>query len=132
MVALEAAQPKDLEAQEIDVRLGATWIDKKYIQEFMEDLLNPPYYMRRAIKVNFSPFTAEWNITGKNNVGYRDVNANTTYGTSRMNAYHILEDTLNLRDVRVYDTVEDADGKERRVLNQKETRRRCQRQFDPY
>ena len=77
--------------------------------------------MRRAIKVNFSPFTAEWNITGKNNVGYRDVNANTTYGTSRMNAYHILEDTLNLRDVRVYDTVEDADGKERRVLNQKET-----------
>ena len=121
VVALEAAQPKDLEAQEIDVRLGATWIDKKYIQEFMEDLLNPPYYMRRAIKVNFSPFTAEWNITGKNNVGYRDVNANTTYGTSRMNAYHILEDTLNLRDVRVYDTVEDADGKERRVLNQKET-----------
>ena len=121
VAALEGAQPKDLEAQEIDVRLGATWIDKKYIQEFMEDLLNPPYYMRRAIRVNFSPFTAEWNISGKNNVGYRDVNANTTYGTSRMNAYHILEDSLNLRDVRVYDTVEDSDGKEKRVLNQKET-----------
>ena len=121
VVALEAAQPKDLEAHEIDVRLGATWIDKKYIQEFMEDLLDPPYYMRRTIKVNYSPFTAEWNITGKKNIGYRDVNANTTYGTSRINAYQILEDSLNLRDVQVHDIVEDSEGRERRVLNQKET-----------
>ena len=121
VVALEAAQPKDLEAHEIDVRLGATWIDKKYIQEFMEDLLDPPYYMRRTIKVNYSPFTAEWNITGKKNIGYRDVNANTTYGTSRINAYQILEDSLNLRDVQIHDIVEDSEGREKRVLNQKET-----------
>ena len=121
VVALEAAQPKDLEAHEIDVRLGATWIDKKYIQEFMEDLLDPPYYMRRTIKVNYSPFTAEWNITGKKNIGYRDVNANTTYGTSRINAYQILEDSLNLRDVQIHDSVEDSEGREKRVLNQKET-----------
>ena len=121
VVALEAAQPKDLEAHEIDVRLGATWIDKKYIQEFMEDLLDPPYYMRRTIKVNYSPFTAEWNITGKKNIGYRDVNANTTYGTSRINAYQILEDSLNLRDVQIHDVVEDSEGREKRVLNQKET-----------
>ena len=119
--ALEAAQPKDLDASEIDVRLGATWIDKKYIQQFMEELLNPPYYLRRGIQVGYSEFTAEWNITGKTQVGYRDVNAYMTYGTSRANAYRILEDTLNLRDVRIYDTVEDPDGKERRVLNQKET-----------
>ena len=121
VAALEAAQPEDLEASEIDVRLGATWIDKQYIQQFMEDLLNPPYYLRRSIQVNFSPYTADWNISGKSNISYNDVNAYTTYGTSRINAYHILEDTLNLRDVRVYDTVQDTDGKERRVLNQKET-----------
>lgn len=121
MEALEKAQPKDLEASEIDVRLGATWIDKKYIQAFMEDLLQPPFYLRRSIVVNYSPYTAEWSITGKKNVSYRDVNAYTTYGTSRINAYQILQDSLNLRDSRVYDTVEDPDGKERRVLNQKET-----------
>ena len=108
-------------ASEIDVRLGATWIDKKYIQAFMEDLLQPPFYLRRSIVVNYSPYTAEWSITGKKNVSYRDVNAYTTYGTSRINAYQILQDSLNLRDSRVYDTVEDPDGKERRVLNQKET-----------
>ena len=119
--ALDAAQPKDLDASEIDVRLGATWIDKKYIQQFMEELLNPPYYLRRGIQVGYSEFTAEWNITGKTQVSFRDVNAYMTYGTSRANAYRILEDTLNLRDVRIYDTVEDPDGKERRVLNQKET-----------
>ena len=79
--ALEKAQPKDLDASEIDVRLGATWIDKKYIQEFMEELLQPPFYLRRSIVVNYSPYTAEWSITGKKNVGYRDVNACTTYGT---------------------------------------------------
>ena len=119
--ALEKAQPKDLDASEIDVRLGATWIDKKYIQEFMEDLLQPPFYLRRSIVVNYSPYTAEWSITGKKNVSYRDVNAYTTYGTSRINAYQILQDSLNLRDSRVYDTIEEPDGKERRVLNQKET-----------
>lgn len=119
--ALEKAQPKDLDASEIDVRLGATWIDKKYIQEFMEDLLQPPFYLRRSIAVNYSPYTAEWSITGKKNVSYRDVNAYTTYGTSRINAYQILQDSLNLRDSRVYDTIEEPGGKERRVLNQKET-----------
>lgn len=119
--ALEKAQPKDLETSEIDVRLGATWIDKKYIQAFMEELLQPPFYLRRSIVVNYSPYTAEWSITGKKNVSYRDVNAYTTYGTSRINAYQLLQDSLNLRDSRVYDTVEDPDGKERRVLNQKET-----------
>ena len=87
----------------------------------MEDLLQPPFYLRRSIVVNYSPYTAEWSITGKKNVSYRDVNAYTTYGTSRINAYQILQDSLNLRDSRVYDTVEDPDGKERRVLNQKET-----------
>ena len=119
--ALEKAQPKDLDASEIDVRLGATWIDKKYIQEFMENLLQPPFYLRRSIVVNYSPYTAEWSITGKKNVGYRDVNACTTYGTSRINAYQILQDSLNLRDSRVYDIITEPDGKERRVLNQKET-----------
>ena len=119
--ALRAAQPKDLDASEIEVRLGATWIGKEYIQEFMYELLNPPYYLRRNIKVNFSEFTAEWNITGKSSVGYNNINAYVTYGTERANAYRILEDSLNLRDVRIYDTVQDADGKERRVLNSKET-----------
>ena len=119
--ALRAAQPKDLDASEIEVRLGATWIDKEYIQEFMFDLLDPPYYMRRNIEVNYSEFSAEWNISGKSSVGYSNINAFMTYGTERMNAYKILEDTLNLRDVRIYDTKTDADGKERRVLNSKET-----------
>jgi len=119
--ALRAAQPKDLDASEIEVRLGATWIDKEYIQEFMYELLDPPYYIRRNIEVNYSEFSAEWNITGKSSVGYNNINAFMTYGTERVNAYKILEDTLNLRDVRVYDTVTDPDGKERRVLNSKET-----------
>ena len=119
--ALRAAQPKDLDASEIEVRLGATWIDKEYIQEFMYELLDPPYYMRRNIEVNYSEFSAEWNISGKSSVGYSNINAFMTYGTDRMNAYKILEDTLNLRDVRIYDTKTDADGKERRVLNSKET-----------
>ena len=121
VAALEKAQPKDLDASEIDVRLGATWIDKKYIQEFMEELLQPPIYLRQSIQVNYSSYTAEWNITGKKNISFRDVNANTTYGTSRINAYQILQESLNLRDVRVYDTVIDEDKNERRVLNQKET-----------
>ena len=119
--ALEAAQPKDLEASEIDVRLGATWIDKEYIQAFMYELLGTPYYQRRAIEVHYSPHTAEWNISGKSVVSTTNVAAYTTYGTGRVNAYKILEDTLNLRDVRIYDTIEDADGKEKRVLNQQAT-----------
>ena len=119
--ALKSAQPKDLDASEIEVRLGATWIDKDYIQQFMVETFEPPYYLRRSIEVNYSPFSAEWNITGKSQPSYSDVNAYMTYGTERANAYKILEDTLNLRDVRIYDTVTDPDGKERRVLNSKET-----------
>ena len=119
--ALRAAQPKDLDASEIEVRLGATWIDKKYIQQFMFELLEPPLYARRSLEVNYSEFTAEWNISGKNSIPYNDINARITYGTDCANAYKILEDTLNLRDVRIYDTVRDADGTEKRVLNSKET-----------
>lgn len=119
--ALEAAQPKDLDASEIEVRLGATWIDKGYIQQFMAELLNPPSGVRDGIRVNYSSFTAEWAISGKNSVGYNNVAAYVTYGTDRANAYRILEDSLNLRDTRIYDTVTDPDGKERRVLNSKET-----------
>ena len=121
VMALEQAQPKDLDASEIEVRLGATWIDKEYIQQFMLETFEPPYYLRRSIEVNYSPFTAEWSITGKSQPSYSDVNAYMTYGTERANAYKILEDTLNLRDVRIYDTVTDPDGRERRVLNSKET-----------
>lgn len=126
--ALTAAQPKDLDASEIEVRLGATWIDKEYIQQFMYETFRTPYYLQRSIEVNYSSFTAEWQITGKTSVPYSDVAANTTYGTSRANAYKILEDSLNLRDVRIYDTIEDADGKERRVLNAKETTLAAQKQ----
>ena len=126
--ALTAAQPKDLDASEIEVRLGATWIDKEYIQQFMYETFNTPYYLQRAIQVNYASFTAEWQVTGKNSVSENDVAAYTTYGTSRANAYKILEDSLNLRDVRIYDTVEDADGKERRVLNAKETTLAAQKQ----
>ena len=109
--ALTAAQPKDLDASEIEVRLGATWIDKEYIQQFMYETFDTPFYMQRNIQVNYTPFTAEWQITGKSSVSQNNVAAYTTYGTSRANAYKILEDSLNLRDVRIYDTVEDADGK---------------------
>ena len=126
--ALTAAQPKDLDASEIEVRLGATWIDKEYIQQFMYETFRTPYYLQRNIEVRYSSFTAEWQITGKTSVPYSDVAANTTYGTSRANAYKILEDSLNLRDVRIYDTIEDADGKERRVLNAKETTLAAQKQ----
>ena len=119
--ALRQAQPKDLDASEIEVRLGATWIDKKYIRQFMFELLEPPVYARRSLEVNYSEFTAEWNISGKNSIPYNDINARMTYGTDCANAYKILEDTLNLRDVRIYDTVRDVDGKEKRVLNSKET-----------
>ncbi len=126
--ALTAAQPKDLDASEIEVRLGATWIDKEYIQQFMYETFDTPFYLQRNIEVNYSSFTAEWQITGKSSVSQNNVAAYTTYGTSRANAYKILEDSLNLRDVRIYDTIEDADGKERRVLNAKETTLAAQKQ----
>lgn len=119
--ALQEAQPKDLTAAEIDARLGATWIDKEYIQQFLVELLSPPIWLRSSIQVQYSAFTAEWNISGKSAVSQNDVAAYSTYGTQRANAYRILEDSLNLRDVRVYDTVIDAEGKEKRVLNSKET-----------
>ena len=126
--ALLAAQPKDLDASEIEVRLGATWIDKEYIQQFMYETFDTPFYLQRSIEVHYSPFTAEWQVSGKNAVSYNDVAAYTTYGTDRANAYRILEDSLNLRDVRIYDTVEDPDGKERRVLNAKATTLAAQKQ----
>ena len=119
--ALTKAQPRDLEASEIDVRLGATWLDPKVIQQFMTETFQVPFYLRRAIQVNFSPLTAEWQVEGKTKTGFNDVAAYETYGTSRANGYKILEDTLNLKDVRVYDTIEDANGKQQRVLNKKET-----------
>ena len=121
VTTLEQAQPKDLDASEIEVRLGATWISKDYIQQFMEETFEPPFYQRQLIHVNYSPVTAEWNISGKSVPSMRDVNAYMTYGTERANAYKILEDTLNLRDIRIYDTVTDPDGTERRILNSKET-----------
>ena len=126
--ALEKAQPKDLDASEIEVRLGATWIDKKYIQQFMEETFKPPLYVRRELKVNYTAYTAEWQIAGKSRIPYNDIAAFTTYGTDRASAYRILEDSLNLRDVRIYDTVEDPDGHERRVLNGKETTLAAQKQ----
>ncbi|MCD8146115.1 MAG: SNF2-related protein, partial [Clostridiales bacterium] len=121
VTALEQAQPKELDASEIDVRLGSTWVDPAYIQQFMQQTFETPFYLRRAIEVKFSPYTAEWRITGKTQPRWDDVAAYTTYGTGRANAYRILEETLNLKDIRIYDTVEDPDGKQKRVLNKKET-----------
>ncbi len=119
--ALTKAQPKELEASEIDVRLGATWISPDIIQKFMNETFQIPFYLRYAIRVKFSPSTAEWRIEGKTKTGHNDVMAYETFGTTRASAYKILEDTLNLRDARVYDTVEDDSGKPKRVLNKKET-----------
>ena len=118
--ALRQAQPKDLDASEIEVRLGATWIDYSYIQQFMEQTFKPPYNKKHLMQVRYSPTTAEWNISGKSLPSMQDINAYMTYGTERANAYRILEDTLNLRDVRIYDTTYE-NGVEKRVLNQKET-----------
>ena len=119
--ALTKAQPRDLEASEIDVRLGATWISPDIIQKFMNETFQIPFYLKYAIRVKFSPATAEWRIEGKTKTGHNDVMAYETFGTARASAYKILEDTLNLRDARVYDTVEDDSGKPKRVLNKKET-----------
>ena len=120
--ALTKAQPKDLEASEIDIRLGATWLNPAIVQQFMMETFQPPYRIRynNLIQVRYSPFTSEWRIGNKSAAGMYDIMSTETYGTHRANAYKILEDTLNLRDCRIYDTVEE-DGKERRVLNQKET-----------
>ena len=119
--ALRAAQPRELTASEIDVRLGATWIEPQYIKQFITETFKPAFWASQSIKVHYSPVTGEWRVEGKSAVGTNDVNAYSTYGIQRMNAYKILENTLNLRDVRIYDRVEDADGTERRVLNTKET-----------
>ena len=127
--ALRQAQPKDLDASEIEVRLGATWIDHSYIQQFMEQTFKPPYNKKHLMQVRYSPTTAEWNISGKSLPSMQDVNAYMTYGTERANAYRILEDTLNLRDVRIYDTTYE-NGIEKRVLNQKETTLAQQKQQD--
>ena len=119
--ALAKAQPKDLDASEIDVRLGATWIEADDIQQFMQETFETPFYLLRSIEVHYSPITAEWQISGKSAVSRNNVAAYTAYGTERANAYRILEETLNLKDIRIYDTVEDPNGKEKRVLNKKET-----------
>ena len=119
--ALRAAQPRELTASEIDVRLGATWIEPRYIKKFIDETFKPSFWASQSIKVHYSPVTGEWCVEGKSAVGANDVNAYNTYGTSRMNAYKILENTLNLRDVRVYDGVEQPDGSIKRVLNVKET-----------
>ena len=118
--ALEKVQPKDLTASEIAVRLGATWLPPEIIQQFMFEFLGTPYYARRNIKVHFSQYSGEWNIEGKS-YDYSNVKANSTYGTSRINGYKIIEETLNLKDVRIFDYVEDEDGKRKAVLNKKET-----------
>ena len=119
--ALTKAQPRELEASEIDVRLGATWLSPDIIQKFMTETFQIPYYLRHAVKVRYSPYTAEWRVEGKTATGRGDIISSETYGTSRANAYKILEETLNLKDVRIYDTIEDAEGKPKRVLNKRET-----------
>ena len=121
VTALEKAQPKNLEASEIDVRLGATWLAPEIIQKFMAETFQIPYYLRHAVKVRYSPYTAEWRIEGKSAMGRGDITSTETYGTSRANAYKILEDTLNLKDVRIYDNIEDEEGRPKRVLNKTDT-----------
>ena len=119
--ALTKAQPRELEASEIDVRLGATWLDPDIIQKFMTETFQIPYYLRHTVKVRYSPYTAEWRVEGKTATGRGDIISSETYGTSRANAYKILEETLNLKDVRIYDTIDDAEDKPKRVLNKRET-----------
>ena len=126
--ALKRAQPKDLEASEIEARIGSTWIAPEIFEQFMFETFKTPLYLQNYIHVRYSPHTADWFIEGKNTVRYGDMAATNTFGTTRANAYQIMEDSLNLRDVRVYDKVEEADGKERRVLNAKETTLAAQKQ----
>ena len=120
MEALEKVQPNDLTASEIDVRLGAIWIPPEDIQRFVIELLKPAYYASSKIKVHYSRLTAQWNISGKTS-DYGNVTANVTYGTKRINAYKIIEETLNLKDVRIFDTVYDESSGEKRILNRNET-----------
>ena len=119
--ALTKAQPRELEASEIDVRLGATWLDPDVIQKFMTETFQIPYYLRHAVKVRYSPYTAEWRVEGKTATGRGDIISSETYGTSRANAYNIPEETLNLKDVRIYDNIEDAEGKPKRAPKKRET-----------
>lgn len=119
--ALEKVQPKELEASEIEIRLGATWVDADYITEFMGELFQTPdYYLGSRIGVKYAPVNGQWNISGKSLDTYGNTRVTATYGTARANAYRLLEDALNLRDTKIYDTIQDADG-EHRVLNKKET-----------
>ena len=121
VAALEQAQPKDLSAAEIDVRIGVTWIDPKYYTQFVHELLKPPFYLKKDIQVRYSPATGEWNVSGKSRDSLNNSLAYVTYGTKRRNAYAIIEDSLNLRDTRIYDTVHNPDGTTSRVFNAKET-----------
>ena len=119
--ALEKVQPKELEASEIEIRLGATWVDAEYITEFMGELFQTPdYYLGSRIEVKYAPVNGQWNISGKSLDTFGNTRVTATYGTARANAYRLLEDALNLRDTKIYDTIQDADG-EHRVLNKKET-----------
>lgn len=118
--ALENVKIKDLSASEISVRLGATWIPTKYIEQFIYELLETPVYNRSEIRVNYSNYTSDWSISGKS-IDWRNTRANTTYGTKRINAYHIIEKSLNLKDVQIYDNIINDEGKEERKLNAKET-----------
>lgn len=120
IAALKQVQPKDLTASEIDVRLGAVWLPPDVIEQFTHDLFQSSTWIRGRIRVSYSPYTASWNLSNKNS-DYSNITANVTYGTNRINGYRILEETLNLKDVRIFDTLRDADGKEIRVLNKKET-----------
>lgn len=120
VTALEAAQPQDIPAAEISVRLGATWVPPEIVEQFVLETLQPPFYARRSVHVHYSEVTAQWRVEGKN-VDRFSVLATQTYGTERMNAYRIVEETLNLHDARVYDAVERADGSKTRVLNKRET-----------
>lgn len=121
VAALEQAQPQDLTAAEIDVRIGVTWIDTRYYTQFIHELLKTPGYLQEQIQARYSPATGEWNVSGKSRDSMNNSLAYVTYGTKRRNAYSIIEDSLNLRDTRIYDTVHDVDGSEKRVLNVKET-----------
>ena len=120
--ALERVQPKDLDASEIEVRLGATWVNPEYITEFMGETFKTPWYLLgKDIDVRYAAVNGQWNVSGKNRDSYGNPLVTATYGTTRVNAYRLLEDALNLRDTKIYDVVQDAEGRERRVLNKKET-----------
>lgn len=121
VAALEQAQPKDLSAAEIDVRIGVTWIDPKYYTQFVHELLKTPFSYKKDIQVRYSPATGEWNVSGKSRDSLNNSLAYVTYGTKRRNAYAIIEDSLNLRDTRIYDTIHEPDGSTTRVFNAKET-----------